>query len=105
MIFQDLFDLLFTLLEKSLLIPFATDGSFRHGFFMGLFFAATLAWIARVLLSWKGEISRFFAHTILPATQHGPTPVNMFAGCVFATIRFLVVVTVIMVILMIGFTK
>jgi hypothetical protein len=86
MLFRDLLEIFYGLLDSFLFVPLRTNPSFLQGFITGWITALILATIGRWILRWRNTIIRFFSVTQQPATRDGPIPVNMFAGCVTASL-------------------
>lgn len=70
---------------------FADDGSFRSGFWWGLFIALLIGWASRQIIYRWNQFLQFFNPTQTPATEPGPSPFRTLIQAIFAFVVLAIV--------------
>jgi hypothetical protein len=68
------------------------DVSFRAGCISGAVIAFLFGWFSRQVLFLRAQVLRYFNPTQAPATEPGPSPSQIAAGCRWAVLRLAVLI-------------
>ncbi len=61
--------------------PLWSDGAYLRGFAFGLILSLVVGWVSRRILFLRALVSRYYRPTQVPATEPGPSPRQIAAGC------------------------
>lgn len=83
--------------------PCQDDATYRTGFFLGLGAAFVLGFVSIKLRFWWDAILQYFQPIQAPATTPGPSPLQIYTGCIAGMIKIGIIVALLILILAIAF--
>ena len=85
-------DFVLNRLGEWIVAPLLNDASYRTGFVWGAVIAFLFGWFSRQVLFLRAQILRYFNPTQAPATEPGPSPNQIAAGCRWAVLRLAILI-------------